>query len=76
MDPLEEAHLVIFGTNAPVEMSRADLAERAVEGLSPTLHGINLVSRCREAIVGDPNLPVPTRDWAKHELAPQLTPTL
>ena len=50
MTPLEEAYKAIFGHNRPEDMPEEQLAQLVIEGLSPVLHGRDLVGRCLEYI--------------------------
>lgn len=71
MRALEEAYLVVFGTH-PINITRRDLAEFAIEGLSVKMHGRTLVARCKEEIAYDPNIPAETKVWAKEEFGRAL----
>ncbi|MBI4119207.1 MAG: hypothetical protein HY452_03035 [Parcubacteria group bacterium] len=50
MTPLEEAHIAIFGYPRTEDMPEEKLAQLVIEGLSPVLHGRDLVNRCRDYI--------------------------
>ncbi len=50
MIPLKEAYLAIFKRLPPDDMPEEILAQLVIEGLSPVLHGRDLVSRCLDYI--------------------------
>ena len=71
MNPLVEVYARIFREGPSGWLSHNELAELVVEGgAGSALLPSGLILECRAEIMGDPSLPVQTRDWAKHELFP------
>ena len=65
---LVEAYEKIRGVSPEEDMSISQIVEIVVEGISPELHGIYLVRKCYQAVINNPEIDIPVRNWAKHEL--------
>ena len=73
MTPLEEAYQKIFLRPRPATMTEEDLAQLVLEGLSPELHGHDLVGRCVKYIYAhDDRFSDLVKWWARRDFDPEV----